>query len=180
MSTFEYNDLYLKCQDTGIYHIFTFDMIGSKNMPSSYRREAQTKMNKLMTRMYKTIERIEETTNKKILVFDNDFVTYKSQKNYKGFGFKQEPFLFGDTFGFTIYRDNLDREIIYDIYEYYKKELEIDFDFHLADGYYETHDYSKGNKEYFRGYCIDLLSTLHKEDIKKVLDKLKKKLKIKK
>ena len=30
MSTFEYNDLYLKCQDTDIYHMFVFDMIGSK------------------------------------------------------------------------------------------------------------------------------------------------------
>lgn len=59
------------------------------------RKEAQYKMLKIMTKIYKTHEKIEETTNKKILVFEENFVSYK---NYKGFGLKQKPFLFGDTF----------------------------------------------------------------------------------
>jgi len=46
---------------------------------------------------------------------------------------KSEPFLFRDTFGFTIYRDSLDKAIIYNIYEYYKKELNIDFNFHKKE-----------------------------------------------
>lgn len=179
MSTFEYNDLYLKCQDTGIYHMYIFDIIGSRNMTSPYRRETQNKMIKLMTRMYKTIEKIEKTTGKKILVFDDDFVTYKSGKEHKGFGFKREPFLFGDTFGFTIYRDSLDKDIIYYIYEYYKELLKIDFDFHIADGYYETNDYSKCCTEYFRGYCMDILSVLHKDNTIKELKRLRKKLDLK-
>jgi len=164
MSTFEYNDLYLTCQNTGKYHMFIFDMIDSKNMSFNYRKEAQIKIIKLMNNMYKTIEQIEKYINKKILVFEEDFVTYESKKNPKGFGLKQEPFMFGDTFGFTIYRDSLDKETINYIYEYYKKELEIDFDFHQADGYYETNNYNEGDKKYFRGYCIDLLSTLHKKN----------------
>lgn len=32
MSTFEYNDLYLKCQNTGKYHVFVFDIISSKKI----------------------------------------------------------------------------------------------------------------------------------------------------
>ena len=79
-----------------------------------------------------------------------------------------------------IYRDNLDEETIYHIYEYYKKILCIDFDFHIANGYYETNDYNLGNKLYFRGYCMDLLSTLHKKETQKQLRKLKKKITIQK
>lgn len=30
MSYEEYNDMFLKCQDTGKYHVFTFDIVGSK------------------------------------------------------------------------------------------------------------------------------------------------------
>ena len=59
MSTFEYNDLYLKCQQTGLYHVFIFDIINSKKMSKQYRNEAQKKMEKLMIKIYKTIENIE-------------------------------------------------------------------------------------------------------------------------
>lgn len=178
MSTFEYNDLYLKCQDTGLYHMYVFDIIDSKKMSPSTRKEAQIKMIDLMNKIYTKIEKIEKNTGKKILVFEEEFVTYKSGKDYKGFGFKREPFLFGDTFGFTTYRDSIDNNLIYSIYEYYKKELNITFDFHIADGYYETNNYSLGNEYYFRGYCMDLLSTLHKEDTIKELNILKRKLKL--
>ena len=161
MSTFEYNDLYLKCQDTGKYHMFVFDIVGSKKMTIQKRIDAQDKMLKLMKRMYKTLEKIQETTNKKILVFEDDFISFKIDKPMQKFGFKQEPFLLGDTFGFTIYRDSLNKEIIYYIYDYFKKLLNIDFDFHINSGVYETDDYGLGNKECFRGYCIQLLSELH-------------------
>ena len=129
-----------------------------------------------MNRIYEEIEHIEKTTDRQILVFDKDFVSYKSNKSYKGFGFKQEPFLFGDTFGFTIYRDSLDTETIYHIYEKLKKELNIDFNFHLANGYYETNNYSEGGIKYFRGYCMDLLSTMHKKETINELHKIRKKL----
>lgn len=178
MSTFEYNDLYLKCQESGKYHMFVFDIVNSKKMSNQGRWNVQNKMIKLMTRIYKTIEKIQESTNRKILVFDEDLVTFKNCKPIRGIGFKQEPFLFADTFGFTIYRDSLDKEVIYYIYEYFKKSLDINFDFHITDGYYETNYYAEGNKKYFRGYCMDILSTLHKENTQKELKKLKKKLKI--
>ena len=32
MSTFEYNDLYLKYQNAGKYHVFVFDIISSKKI----------------------------------------------------------------------------------------------------------------------------------------------------
>ena len=32
MSTSEYNDLFLKCQSIGMYHMFCFDIVGCKKM----------------------------------------------------------------------------------------------------------------------------------------------------
>lgn len=178
MSTYEYNDLYLKCQNNGQYHVFVFDIKDSKKMNIQTRNAAQNKMIKLMINIYKTIEKIEKSTNRKILVFEEDFVAFKSYTSYKGFGVKQEPFLYADTFGFTVYRDSIDKEIIYFIYENYKKLLEIDFDFHIADGYYQTNKYELGGSLYFRGYCIDLLSTIHKKETIEELNKIKKKIKL--
>ena len=47
MSTHEYNDLFLKCQETGIYHVFIFDIEGSKKMSPTVRQIAQYKLIKL-------------------------------------------------------------------------------------------------------------------------------------
>ena len=178
MSTFEYNDLYLLSQDTGKYHVFSFDIEGSKKMDNKTRCEAQEKLIKLMKSIYAVIEEIQEKTGKKILVFEEDFVSFDSGLPLKGFGMKQEPYIIGDVFGFTIYRDSLDKDTILSIYEYFREALEIDFNFHLADGYYETNNYAEGGTKYFRGYCIDLLSNLHKQRTIEDLNRLRKELKI--
>ena len=177
MSTCEYNDLFLKCQDTGKYHVFTFDIEGSKKMDNKTRYNAQVKLIKLMRCIYSILKEIQLKIGKNILVFEDEFVSFESGLPYKGFGMKQEPFLFGDTFGFTIYRDSLDKNIVLGIYEYFRKALDIDFNMHISDGYYETNDYSEGGTKYFRGYCIDILSTMHKKETKEDLIKLSKELK---
>ena len=178
MATIEYNDLFLLCQDTGIYHMFTFDIVSSKKMDSNTRKIAQEKLIKLMRSIYQVVYEIQEKTGKRILVFDDDFVTFDSGLPVKGFGMKQEPFLFGDTFGFTIYRDSLDKDVILSVYEYFRVSLNIDFGLHINDGYYETNDYEEGNKKYFRGYCCDLLANYHKEmyiqDINRLCKQLEK------
>lgn len=177
MSSIEYNDLFLLCQNTGKYHMFTFDMVASKAMDKETRTLAQRKMITLMKYMYQLLMDIQEKTQKKILVFEEDFISYDSGTYVKGFGMKQEPFLIGDVFGFTIYRDSIDKDIILNIYQYFKDALEIDFDFHVADGYYETNDYSLGSTQYFRGYCMDILSNFHKKEIIDDLNNLRSKLK---
>lgn len=176
MSTSEYHELFLKCQETGIYHVFTFDIVNSKNMSIETRRNAQPKLISLMLKIYEEIQNIEKKTNKKILVFEDDFYTTFNPIR-RGFGLKQEPFIIGDMFGFTVYRDSISTETIYYLYEKYKEELGIDFDFHLANGYYETNDYAEGGTKYFRGYCIDVLSNFHKEQLQKELESVKIKLK---
>ena len=57
------------------------------------------------------------------------------------------------------------------IYQKYKQELNISFDFHLADAYYETNKWEEGTELFFRGYCIDILSNYHKNYIEKVIKK---------
>ena len=78
MATIEYNDLFLLCQDTAIYHMFTFDIVGSKKMDGNTRKIAQEKIIKLMRSIYQVIYEIQEKTGKRILVFDDDFVTSDS------------------------------------------------------------------------------------------------------
>ena len=179
MSTHEYNDLFLKCQDTGIYHVFTFDIVGSKKMTyksANERLDAQYKLFELAMMMYKIIQKKEIKENKKILVFESEF-TKLGEPRLNVFGYKQEPFMFGDLIGFTVYRDTITKDEVIKIFDKCKKALNIDFGFHLADGYYETNNYEEGKDKYFRGYCIDLLSNLHKpynEEIRKKLQLINK------
>lgn len=178
MSTFEYNDLFLLAQDSGKYHVFTFDIVGSKKMDTQTRRDAQIKSIKLIKGIYSVLSNIQEKLNRKILVFEDGFVPFDSPLPRYEFGMKQEPFILGDVFGFTIYRDSLDTDTVLSIYEYFKESLEIDFEYHLANGYYETNNYAEGGTKCFRGYCIDLLSNYHKENTIKDLNRLRKELKI--
>ena len=164
MSNIEYIDLYIKAQETGIYHMYTFDIVNSKEMPREFRQDAQEKMVILMERFYKEIERIEQYSNKKILVKEETINTFNNLP---------DPFLYGDTFGFTIYRDSLDKEIIMNIYEELVNELDIEFDFHINDGYYETNEYKYGGILFYRGYAFSIISNLHKKDIKRLIKRMK-------
>ena len=90
MSTFEYNDMFLLCQDTGKYHVYSFDIEGSKKMDHKTRYDAQIKLIKLMTSIYSVLEEIQKKTGRKILVFEDDFVRFDSGLPVKGFGMKVE------------------------------------------------------------------------------------------
>lgn len=171
MSTHEYNDLFLKCQETGKYHVFTFDIKNSKRITE--RENAQYKLIELNIMMYRMIQEKEIKENKKILVFEDGFTKF-GERRLNEFGYKQEPFLYGDLIGFTVYRDTITKEDVLNIFNISKKILNINFEFHLADGYYETNDYVEGSEKYFRGYCIDLLSNLHKPYNKEIRKKLQK------
>ena len=171
MSTIEYYDLFLKTEKNGIYHMFVFDIVNSKKMDNKTRENAQIKMQELMNCIYNSIKEIELNNNKKILL-KNEIVPYNEKDKVKlKFGFLYEPFLFADTFGFTVYRETITKEEILFLYEKFKKILEIDFEFHIKDGYYETNKYEEGNKLLFRGYLIDILSNCHKNYFQKLIKK---------
>ncbi len=171
MSTSEYNNLIANAQLYGVYHMFVFDIVESKKMLSAERQVAQEKMIQLMLSIYNSIKIIEENNSSKILVMEQDFNSYEANLTFEGFGMKTEPFILGDAFGFTIYRNTLSNEIIMDLFNYYCEKLSINFKFHIAHGFYETNDYALGVGKYFRGYCLDFLTNSSKEQYRKVLQK---------
>lgn len=174
MSYEEYEDLFIKAQSKGIYHMFVFDIEKSRQMSTDKRFEAFEKSEKLMMSIYEKIQEIEKTTNSKILVFEEGFIKYSQFTRFtelKEFGMKVEPVIIGDSFAFTIYRDTLSRDKVKEIFEHYYNELNIDFNFHTADAFYETNDYAPGNTKYFRGHCLQKLCDLHKTKSSKILKK---------
>ena len=177
MSTNEYHNLFLKCQGTGKYHMFCFDRVNSRLEDPKIKQGIQEKMIELMNSIYSSIQEIEKQKNIKILVQEEGFVSFDSKERPKGFGNKREPFVYGDAFGFTIYQNTLDKYIILKLFEYHKKRLKIDYEFHITDGYYETNDYNEKNTKYFRSYCLDVIMNYHKPYMQEELRLAKKLIK---
>lgn len=177
MSTSEYNDLFLKCQSTTApYHVYTFDIKDSKQMDSITREIARQKLLKFITLFYNKLYRKGLEENKHILILKPNYAFLGGYSD--GFGMKTEPFILGDLVGLTVYKESITNSEMMQIYDECIKEVEIDFEFHIADGYYKTDDWCEAREKYFRGYCIDLLSNLHKpynDNIRKKLELLKTK-----
>ena len=162
MSYEEYIDLFVGSQETGIYHMYTFDIVKSREMDVVLRQASQEKLVVLMEKMYQELENLEIALNRKILVKEDTINRFNNLP---------EPFLYGDAIGFTVYRDSISREIIIDLFEKICNELNIDFSFHISDGYYETNKYEEGGELFFRGYAFSIISNLHKNRIQKLIKK---------
>lgn len=178
MSYFEYNDLFMKCQENGKYHVFCFDIVDSKEMDKKLRYEVQYLLFELAHLMVLILQNEEKSRNSKILL-NEDGISSIFDKNVKvGFGPNVDPVVLGDTLVITVYRDAITTEEVYSLFENCKSALGLNLDFHCADGYYETNDWVEAKDKYFRGYCIQLLSNLHKgkdKDVEEyVFSKIKK------
>ena len=162
MSSLEYTDLFLKAQNnsTSPYHIFTFDIVNSKGLDREDYLLIRNTLFKIINDLLELLKKIELDQNKTILI-NKEFDDHSS-----GFGLKTEPFILGDMIGFTIYRGSLSFDEIMDIFDKIKKHYHFDYPLHIANGYYETNNYEEGNKKLFRGYCIDILSNMHKTENK--------------
>lgn len=169
MSTEEYDDLFNKCQDdpNAKYHMFTFDIVESKKLSVLKLITAETDLKNIIIDTYTELEKIEKENNKKILVFEKDFMYLDEKKRFTNFGYKQEPFVFGDTVGLTVYRNSISDKKIIEIFDKYKNLHQYNYKIHYADGFYETNNYEDGNTKYFRGYCLAKLSNIHKMFIQK-------------
>lgn len=156
MSWVEYNDMFERAQREGRYQIFIFDLKGSRN--AGYFHPY---INLLLYGIYFRIKDLEKEMDKKILHQNSVF-------NKGNRGDLMEPFYtLGDLFGFTIIKNSLLEEDIYNIFKDVKKELNLDYEFYYDTGFYETDDYLEAEEKYFRGYCMQYL-----EDRAKVKDSL--------
>lgn len=188
MSYHEYYDYYEKCQATAPYHLFTFDIVNSKNLANEGDINYIFNISLLIYTLYKKIEEIEKKQNKQIL-HRSPYISHPTLEKYKEnlFYLKEpilphekkllqrtelcEPFqICGDLVGLTILRDTLTENEIYTLFDQTKEELNIPYDFHYANGYYETDDYGEGATKLYRGYLIPMLGNQHKKDspIKKI------------
>lgn len=170
MSYNEYTNIFLKAQDIGMYHMIVFDVVNSRSILPQERALLQNKFIKLTELVFNHLVNLEKKLGKDIILKENNFYRVWETKK-ENIGYLMDPILFGDCIGFTIYRDSLDKRIIVDIFNMYKKQLGIEVEFHVTDGYYETNDYSLGNKKYFRGYCFQFLEAYHKSEAKQNLKK---------
>lgn len=158
MSWEQYNDMWKKSQKDGKYHLFCFDLKGSKNIKKYFCADIKL----LLYRVYFKIMDKEKELNKLIL--------HKSKLFNDGFrGDLFEPFFIsGDFFGFTILRGSMTSKDVYNIVKITKEELNFQYLMHYADGYYETDDYNERIDLYFRGYCMCYLNNNMKKKKKTI------------
>lgn len=146
MSWYDYNDMFDKAQREGKYHLFVFDLKGSRKAG-----HYQPYISLLLYGSYFAIKNLEKERNIKILHTNPIF-------NKGDRGDLLEPFFFsGDLFGFTIIRGTLTEGEVYNLFKIVKDELNIKYEFHYDNGFYETDNYIEGNNKYFRGYCMQYL-----------------------
>ncbi|MDD2434888.1 MAG: hypothetical protein PHO63_01395 [Bacilli bacterium] len=119
MSYNEYNDMFLKCQDSGPYKMYTYDVIDSKKIKDS---NITTNLYNLIFLVMDKIRLMEE--EHKILYDGNDLV-YRDVHTFINDGNLREPMLLGDAVAFTVYRDTIDDEVVDFIFESSKEELGI-------------------------------------------------------
>lgn len=143
----EYNDLFCLAQEKGKYHLFIFDIKGSRN---GYDNK---KILELRSSIFNRIKSIEEKLKVKIL--------HLPVENKRG----DRTGIIGDLFSIIIIRDTMESEQIYRIFKEEKSKLNIPYEFHYDDAFYETDDWILGNTMYYREYCISFLENRSKKKI---------------
>lgn len=145
MSWEEYNDMFAKAQITGKYHLFIFDIRGSRY---GYNPE---KIQELIDALYKRLHLVAiEKKLPKILHIPIEEIEGKRRN------------ILGDLFSVVIIRDTLSPNEFYKIFAEEKDKLNLQYKFHFDDGYYETDYWELGDKEYYREYCRSYLEARSK------------------
>lgn len=141
----EYNDLFYLAQDKGKYHLFIFDIKNSKNGYDP------AKIQMLRDSILDRLNKLEVELGIKIL-----HVPYEKARGYR-------DGRLGDLFSIVIYRGTIKREDIYKIFTDEKYKLNIIYEFHYDDCFYETDDWVLGNTLYYREYGIAFLENRSKK-----------------
>lgn len=172
MSYYEYDDLYEKCQNTGLYHLFCFDIKNSKNCHDNKIEILYT----LLHRLYLVLESLEKELERPFLVresplllgiYQNGHYSYPRVNDMRACNANYyEPLLFGDSIFLTVYRDAISTDEMFHIFDEVKESLGIPYQFHYHHGYYETNDIAKSREQYFRGDLLGKLEQAHKKKVK--------------
>ena len=175
----EYYDLYLLAQlnPEAPYYVVSFDTIGSRLLPRDKRERLTYNMIFIMKYVYGKLLEKEQELGRDVVIKDERFKTPwdplahdMRDCNYK------DPSILGDNFEFTVLRDTVTKEEIIEWVNECREKLNMEEEFHIADGYYETNNYGEGGTKLWRGYCLQILEKFHKEEVQKELKQVRKKL----
>ena len=178
MSYREYLDLFIKAQDNpdANYYVVSFDVVNSSKMSNDDRLELQYRINDIVKYVYNKLLEKEIELNKQVVINDNRFFTpWTISRDRMNCNF-QDPFIFGDCFEFTVLRNTVTKDEIVNLVNECKCKYNLDLDFHINDGYYETNNYEEGRDKYYRGYCLETLGEYHKPFMQKKIKKIKRKM----
>lgn len=153
MSYYEYNEQYEKAQLSGNLKIYLLDIAGSRKMHGDIRQNATILSLQLLKNIYIKLN-ILENERKIEIIHRNPIFNVKDSIQAD----LREPFhVAGDSFGFTIKKNSLTDDEVYNIIIDEKNKLGIDFNYNISTAYYETDEYLRRIQEYYRGYCIAYL-----------------------
>lgn len=172
----EYLDLYLAAQEKSdaLYYVVSFDVVGSKMLSPEKRKKLQENIYVIVKYVYNKLIIREVDLNRPVLIEDDRFVRPWDTKMGLKYGYFMDPFVYGDCFQFTVLRNTVTKEEIVDLVDNCKNHLKMDEEFHVADGYYETNNYVDSHIKLFRGDCLHILESMHKEEIQQQLNLIKK------
>jgi len=144
MSWDEYNNLFHTAQKLGKYHLFIFDIKGSKKGYNS------SSIHELRKSIFCRLKEIEISQN--IEIVHTPIEKIRGERNG----------ILGDLFSLIIKRNSLESKELYKIFTEEKSRLNIIYKFHYDDAFYETDDWTLGCDKYYREYCILFLDNRSK------------------
>lgn len=173
----EYFDLYILAQENpnAPYYVVSFDTIGSQTMPIDKRNKLTKNILIIMKYVYEKLLIKEKELGKQIVIKDERFKR-PWDKTSSWNGNYVDPAIHGDSFKFTVLRDTVTKEEIIELVNQCKKLLNMDEEFHVADGYYETNNYEEGRTKFYRGYCLQTLEGLHKTSVRNEIEKVQRRI----
>lgn len=145
MSWDEYNDLFDLAQEKGKYHLFVFDIKGSRN---GYDNLIIQELRNCIFSRLKDLE-----LQRGIDIIHTPVEEARGHRSG----------ILGDVFSVIIIRDTLAVNEVHEIFKEEKKKLNIPYEFHYDDGFYETDDWVLGNTLYYREYAIPFLEKRSKD-----------------
>lgn len=179
MSFQEYYDLFLLAQNNpnALYYVVSFDTINSKLLPPDKRHKLTENLEIIMGYIYNKLLQKEKELNTQIVIKDKRFYTpWDFRFNFMRNSNFMDPSIFGDNIAFTVLRNTITKEEIINWVNECKEKLNMEENFHIAAGYYETNEYEEGSTKLYRGYCLQILERFHKPIVQKELKKELKKI----
>ncbi len=179
MSYDEYLDLFILAQKNtdAMYYVVSFDTVNSKLLSKDKREALKNNIFSIVKYVYEKLLQKEKELNRQVVIHDERFYTPWSNEALVSLNHNYlDPSIFGDNFAFTIFRDTVSKDEIVEWVNECKRKLNMEEEFHIADGYYETNNYGEGGSKLYRGYCLQILERFHKPELQLRFKRVQKRL----